>query len=544
MSAESDQTARVAAICVTWNRRDAVVRAIGALAAQDAGPERIDVVVVDNASTDGTGDTLAGRWLPEAMIEQRSGDGASPEFHAAAARERPAGGAAHPFGSFTIIRNAQNLGGCGGFNTGLAFVRDRLAVGSQPPDFVWLLDDDAVVAPDALGQLIRAMEVDPRIAVAGSRMLRPRAPEEDDHDPHAAARTTETTVYLDPQTGLYTPTPGKGHPLANAYAAWRSLPEAERLVRPVDVDVTAACSLLARWSAVEKVGLWDPRFFISGDDADWCLRMRRAGYRVVCAPGATVEHELWKSKRDAGRDYCRRRNLVWVWSRWFEPSAARRVTRAHFRKLLAEARRHAAHRRAFEARATLRTVLDAATGRGGRLDLEPPRPVPIREALRDAGGLGAPDRVVIAAGSGRARKRGELLRRLAARKLGQEPRGWRRIDDGLGRRGRLMGALGRPPRVVIVPTHACTPIVRRGSRTVRIASLGPPRVTVERGGWRWRARFEARYWRTRFAAWWSLRRLPEAPEPPPGVASGPARDGVIDGEGGRSARRDRARSEG
>lgn len=536
MTSEHHHPVRVAAVCVTWNRRDAVVRAIEALAAQDAGTQRLDLVVVDNASTDGTGDALAARWRPDAMFEQRSGDGASPDLHAVAARGGAEGGGAHPFGSFTIIRNALNLGGCGGFNTGLAFVRDRLALSSQPPGFAWLLDDDAVVAPDALARLLEAMAVDPRIAIAGSRMLRPLASGDDASDPLAADRTTETTVYLDPRTGLYTPTPGNGHPLANAYAAWRSLPDAERLVRPVDVDVTAACSLLARWSAVEKVGLWDPRFFISGDDADWCLRMRRAGYRVVCAPAATVEHELWKLKRDAGRDYCRRRNLVWVWRRWFERSEAQRVMRAHFRKLLDEARRHAAHRRAFEARATLRTVLDAATGRGGRLDLEPPRPMPIRDALRDAGVEGAPGRVVIAAGSGRAHKRGELLRRLAARKLGREPRGWRRLEGGSGRRGRLMGALGRPPRAVIVPTHACTPIVRRGSRTVRIASLSPPRVTIERGGWLWRARFEARYWRAWIAAWWSLRRMPEPPDPPSGVAGGKQT-----GAGGRRAR---ARSEG
>jgi rhamnopyranosyl-N-acetylglucosaminyl-diphospho-decaprenol beta-1,3/1,4-galactofuranosyltransferase len=104
---------RVAAVIVTYNRRELMLEALAAVHGQSRPPDT--VIVVDNASADGT---------------------------AAAVRDR--------FPSVQLAELASNTGGAGGFAYGLALA---LAAGA---DLVWLMDDDTVPEPDALRALTRA----------------------------------------------------------------------------------------------------------------------------------------------------------------------------------------------------------------------------------------------------------------------------------------------------------------------------------------------------------------------------------------------------
>jgi rhamnopyranosyl-N-acetylglucosaminyl-diphospho-decaprenol beta-1,3/1,4-galactofuranosyltransferase len=112
----------VVAVIVTWNRRDLLAEALRATLAQTRPPNRI--LVVDNASTDGTAQLL------------------SDEFA----------------GGVDVVRTAYNCGGAGGFALG---IRDALE--SAPEALVWLMDDDTVPKPGALAAL-----VDARTAYAGA----------------------------------------------------------------------------------------------------------------------------------------------------------------------------------------------------------------------------------------------------------------------------------------------------------------------------------------------------------------------------------------
>ncbi|MEU8798989.1 glycosyltransferase [Spirillospora sp. NPDC048819] len=106
---------RVAAVVVTYNRRELLDEALTALGAQTRAPDRI--VVVDNASADGTADMVTGRF-PEVDL-------------------------------LTLPRN---VGGAGGFSAGMAHALDGGA------DLLWLLDDDTVPEPGALEALLTARE--------------------------------------------------------------------------------------------------------------------------------------------------------------------------------------------------------------------------------------------------------------------------------------------------------------------------------------------------------------------------------------------------
>ena len=104
----------VFAVVVTWNRRALLERCLAHLMAQTRPCD--GVIVVDNASDDGTAEMLADAWA----------------------------------GRATVVRMATNTGGAGGFNAG---VRAAMKAGAER---LWLMDDDVLAAPDALEALLAA----------------------------------------------------------------------------------------------------------------------------------------------------------------------------------------------------------------------------------------------------------------------------------------------------------------------------------------------------------------------------------------------------
>lgn len=102
------------AVVTTWNRQNLLARCLSCLVAQTRPCDRI--LVVDNASDDGTGGMLETNW--SARVE--------------------------------VLRLPTNTGGAGGFNAG---IRAAVEAGAER---VWLMDDDVLPAPDALERLLAA----------------------------------------------------------------------------------------------------------------------------------------------------------------------------------------------------------------------------------------------------------------------------------------------------------------------------------------------------------------------------------------------------
>jgi rhamnopyranosyl-N-acetylglucosaminyl-diphospho-decaprenol beta-1,3/1,4-galactofuranosyltransferase len=120
---------RIVAVVVTWERLALLRESLAAVAAQTRAPDA--VVVVDNASTDGTADAVA---------------------------------AEHP--DVDLVRLTQNTGGAGGFAVGV-----ERALELHAPDLIWLMDDDTVPEPGALEALLAAWRPAPRPALVASRVV-------------------------------------------------------------------------------------------------------------------------------------------------------------------------------------------------------------------------------------------------------------------------------------------------------------------------------------------------------------------------------------
>lgn len=383
VEAKPSPTPRVAVLIVTWNRRDLVQGVLDALARQDFPRGRLDVILVDNASTDGTLDALVRRDRPEVIVDNPTRLAHQPEFRPRPAREHL--GNRLGFASFTIVRNLENLGGCGGFNTALTYVEHALAgdrgtrlieatrageaspaSSSNRPEFVWLVDDDVDLPPDALSHLVSAMRTDPAIGLVGSRTV----------DLRDRKTTIESTIYQERSTGVFADQPDAVHPRKADHEAWVATVGGVKGRRSFsglrDVDIVSACSMLARWSSVERVGFWDHRYFIYCDDADWCLRFARAGHRVVLSLDAVVFHTPWHHKLTPARLYYAQRNLLWTIQKTFEPSRLRPIMRFRARALLRQSLEAGLCHRLSHAEVVRRGLDDASRGRGGSLDLPPP----------------------------------------------------------------------------------------------------------------------------------------------------------------------------
>ncbi|MGH7392035.1 MAG: glycosyltransferase family 2 protein [Candidatus Rokuibacteriota bacterium] len=228
-------------VIVTWNARDAVARCLDALAA--APPEEPhDIIVVDNASTDGV----------PAMVRAR-------------------------FPSIRLLETGANLGFAAAANRG-SRVSNR--------DLLLLLNPDSVVPAGAIDALIGRLRERPDVAAIGPRIVdaagRPEWSWGHDLTPLAEARRRLL------EAGGERHVPGARARLARLTARER------------EVDwLTGACLLVRRGDA-ERAGFFDEGYFLYCEDADFCRALRARGRRVLFSPVATVTHDRGRSSAAAG----------------------------------------------------------------------------------------------------------------------------------------------------------------------------------------------------------------------------------------------------
>ncbi len=517
---------RVAAIIVTWNRKALVSAVVDALTRQSIGAGVLDLVVVDNDSTDGTLEHLVSLWNPDAVVQNRTRLAHVPAFERGQNRTGTNLGG---FRSLTIVRNAENLGGCGGFNTGFEYISHALDTERHrrtgtAPDYVWLVDDDIDVAPDTLERLVATMRSDDRIGLVGSRTM----------DYNNREETIETTIYFDPRTGFMADHPAPGHRLFASHAAWVSRvggPKGRHAFSGVrDVDIVSACSMLARWSAVREIGFWDYRYFIYCDDADWCLRFARAGYRIVCDLDAVIFHTPWHHKLTPARLYYAQRNILWVIQKVLGPEHSRRVLADRVRGLMRDAWYAATHRRLFHAEIIRRSVDDATTGRWGKLDDQGPQTESIGDAFARLSLFRADARVAVlcsasdslslsaslrsaVASAGEVQPRWiEIVRNDVPGHDSPAPEGVERIVYSGRRRSKLrrqVAIVVNPPEAVVVFDQSNDFPLLTGGHNLHVDRKTPTRVQVEEDGLGPRLDFLTKWVTTRFRARaWCRRAMP------------------------------------
>lgn len=218
---------------VTWNSRDLSVRALRHLLDTDQGVD-LNVLVHDNASSDGTADAIR-RRIPEA----------------------------------DVVASGENLG--------FARAVNRLLARSRAPWFL-ALNSDAWPEPGAIASLVAAAESRPRSALTVPRLLRP-----DDSIEHSVHPFPKFSVALIDALG------GRRW-MPRSLLARRYLEGSWRGDRPEAVDWAVGAAWLLRRAAVDEIGGLEERFFMYVEDLEWCARARSHGWEVWFEPSAVVRH--------------------------------------------------------------------------------------------------------------------------------------------------------------------------------------------------------------------------------------------------------------
>ena len=222
---------RLSIVIVTFNSAAEIDACLASLAVHPSSVD-LEIVIVDNASSDGTAPTVRARWP-----------------------------------GVRVLDAGHNLGFAGGSNLGI-----RQTFG----ELILLMNPDTVVRPGALEALVAALDARPDAAVAGPRLL-------DGHGRPELSFGRTISPLAELRQKLLVNGNDRGMPLVAGYV--------NRITnRPQDVDWVSGACLLVRRADAEAVGLLDERYFMYAEDVDFCAAIRGRGRAVLFVPAGQVVH--------------------------------------------------------------------------------------------------------------------------------------------------------------------------------------------------------------------------------------------------------------
>jgi GT2 family glycosyltransferase len=233
---------KVSIIIVGYNAREYLQQCLASIFRARQEPA-IEVILVDNASTDGS----------VAMVRELF-----PQVH--------------------IVENTNNTGFAAGNNLGIKRARG---------EFCLLLNSDTEITGSALRTLVSFLDEHPDAGVVSGRIVYA-----DRSDQGVARRfPTPMNALFGRKTFLTRIFPN------NRFARRYMICRAHSSSEPFEVDWVSGCCLMIRSSVIEQVGVLDEKFFMYWEDADWCFRIKQKGWKVFCVPEAVVVHHEGKSSR-------------------------------------------------------------------------------------------------------------------------------------------------------------------------------------------------------------------------------------------------------
>jgi N-acetylglucosaminyl-diphospho-decaprenol L-rhamnosyltransferase len=217
-------------IIVNWNTRDLLIQCLQSVYDTTSNLD-LEVVVVDNASTDGS----------QAVVRQQF-----PHIH--------------------LISNRENVGFARANNQAMRASKGRYAL---------LLNSDALLLANAVQVMISLAEANPRAGIIGAQLLNPDGSFQASHAPFP--NLWQEFLILS----------GAGRML---YGHWYPSRGPQEDQGPQMVDYVEGACMLVRREAFEDVGGLDEGYFMYAEEVDWCYAMREKGWQVWYQPAAQVTH--------------------------------------------------------------------------------------------------------------------------------------------------------------------------------------------------------------------------------------------------------------
>jgi GT2 family glycosyltransferase len=224
----------VSIVIINWNTRELLLDCLTSVSQTTAGCT-VEVIVVDNGSSDGS---------PQAVREQ--------------------------FPQVTLIENTENRGFARANNQALTRAAGR---------YVLLLNSDARLTGGALKNLVSFMDKTPEAGIAACQYLNQDGSKQNSFDNYP----TLSTELLN-KTLLKTLFPEK-------------FPSKKRdYTNPLEVDSVIGACMIVRSETIKQVGTLDEDYFFFIEETDWCFRMKQAGWKIYHLPHIGIYHLQGQSK--------------------------------------------------------------------------------------------------------------------------------------------------------------------------------------------------------------------------------------------------------
>ena len=247
----------VSALVVSRNAKDELLECLKSFFASADVP--VEAIVVDNNSSDGA---------PAAVTDE--------------------------FPQATVLVQSKNLGYGRAANIGLERCQGR---------FVLLLSPNVRLDPQCVGRLADLLLTRPDAGAAGPRLLLP----DGGLDPNARRAFPIPSTLFYQTVGL-----SKLFPRSPRFGRHNMGHLRESDVHEMDAG-TAACLMLRR-SALDRVGFFDPRYFMFGEDLDLCYRLKLGGWKIFYVPMASATHQVRPPSRDRQRQMSyERHRAMWTY---------------------------------------------------------------------------------------------------------------------------------------------------------------------------------------------------------------------------------------
>ena len=238
-------------IIVSWNVKEDLGNCLRSIE-ENKPREEFEIIVVDNASTDGSVDTIK-----------------------------------KDFPDVKIIANSENSGFSAANNQAI-----RTAKGQ----YIFLLNPDTIVYPNSLDTLITFLDDHTDVGACGPKFLG------SDGEVHFSVGYVPTFRSL-----IY------GRTFLRSLGVFRRRHKELtarnfNFERTADVDQLSGAALMVRRPVMEEIGLMDESFFMYYEDVDLCLRIRKAGFKIVYVPESVITHI---GGRSSGQVSARRRIMLY-----------------------------------------------------------------------------------------------------------------------------------------------------------------------------------------------------------------------------------------
>ena len=203
-----------------------------------------------------------------------------------------------------IIKNRRNQGFARGNNLGIKF-----ALNNFHPDYILLLNNDTVVHPKFLIELINIAQSNDEIGFTG-----PKTYLYDNENVIQAAGGGNIDFLM-----------GESQEVAFMEK------DNEKFDKNVEIEYVGGSCLLVKREVIEKIGLLDENYFMYWEDVDWCFNGREAGYKSIYSPKSKIWHKYGTSSQNYFKTYYHNRNRIYF-MRKHSPQISYRKFRNHYLK--------------------------------------------------------------------------------------------------------------------------------------------------------------------------------------------------------------------